>query len=194
MLREMTAQAKPAREKTNHAQKWRSEAQGAPLAGDGASGVVEGSPALRPPSINPGPPPFEFDPETRRMVESMAGFGVPQVDIAALVGTGISVDALTRHFRRELDQGKAKANAKIGQTLFQKAIGGDTASLIWWSKAQMRWRDHDAVASQPVINVNLAWLAGRGVSRVPLAVQGTITAQNAGDETQVIDVIEESVD
>jgi hypothetical protein len=38
-------------------------------------------------------------------------------------------------------QGKAKANSKIGQTLFQKATGGDTTAMIWWSKTQMGWKE-----------------------------------------------------
>lgn len=47
----------------------------------------------------------------------------------------------------------------------------------------------------PSITVNLAWLgAGRGVGQIVPGSHGTITAQNAGDETQVIDVTEESVD
>lgn len=37
--------------------------------------------------------------------------------------------------------GKAKANGQIGKTLFQKAMGGDTTAMIWWSKTQMRWKE-----------------------------------------------------
>jgi len=77
----------------------------------------------------------------RRQVESMAGFGVPIESIAALVRDGISHETLRDRFAKELAQGKAKANAKVGQTLFQKAIAGDTTSLIWWTKTQMRWSE-----------------------------------------------------
>jgi hypothetical protein len=77
----------------------------------------------------------------RRQVESMAGFGVPIESIAALVRDGISHETLRNRFAKELAQGKAKANAKVGQTLFQKAIAGDTSSLIWWTKTQMRWSE-----------------------------------------------------
>jgi len=41
----------------------------------------------------------------------------------------------------ELKAGKAKASAKIGQTLFNRAIGGETAALIWWTKSQMGWKE-----------------------------------------------------
>lgn len=76
---------------------------------------------------------------TRRLVESSSGLGLPHEQIAVLVG--IDDKTLRKHYRNELDAGKAKANAKIAQTLFSKATAGDTASLIWWTKAQMRWSE-----------------------------------------------------
>lgn len=80
--------------------------------------------------------------EERKQVEAMAGYGVPHEQIAVLVGEdGIDADTLKKHFRKELAQGKAKANAKVGQTLFQKATAGDTTAAIWWSKTQMGWRE-----------------------------------------------------
>jgi len=41
----------------------------------------------------------------------------------------------------ELDAGKAKANSQIAKTLYSKAVSGDTTSLIWWTKSQMRWSE-----------------------------------------------------
>ena len=80
--------------------------------------------------------------EERRQVEAMAGYGVPHDQIAVLIGEdGIDSDTLKKHFKKELAQGKAKANAKVGQTLFQKATAGDTTAAIWWSKTQMGWRE-----------------------------------------------------
>ncbi|MFZ4504541.1 MAG: hypothetical protein ACOYM1_11380 [Methylovulum sp.] len=77
----------------------------------------------------------------RKLVESMSGYGVPYDQIAALVGDGIHRETLAKHFEKELIQGKAKANSKIGQTLFQKATNGDTTAMIWWSKTQMGWKE-----------------------------------------------------
>lgn len=79
--------------------------------------------------------------EDRKLVESMSGFGVPLEQIAALTCGGIDRDTLSKHFKNELIQGKAKANSKIGQTLFQKATNGDTAAAIFWAKTQMGWRE-----------------------------------------------------
>ena len=85
---------------------------------------------------------FKPTPEERKQVEAMAGYGVPHEQIAVLIGEdGIDADTLKKHFKNELVQGKAKANAKVGQTLFQKATSGDTTAAIWWSKTQMGWKD-----------------------------------------------------
>ena len=88
-----------------------------------------------------GRKPFEPTQREREQVEAMAGFGVPYEQIASLVRDGIHKETLFKHFRKELDQGKAKANAKIGKTLFQQATSGNTAAAIWWSKSQMGWRE-----------------------------------------------------
>lgn len=87
--------------------------------------------------------------EERKQVEAMAGYGVPHDNIAAIVREGIDSDTLKKHFKKELSQGKAKANAKVGQTLFQKATSGDTTAAIWWSKTQMGWKDSVQISGDP---------------------------------------------
>ena len=78
-------------------------------------------------------------PETQKLVESSSGLGLPHESIAVLVG--IDDKTLRKHYRAELDMGKAKANGQIAKTLFQKATSGDTTSLIWWTKTQMKWSE-----------------------------------------------------
>jgi hypothetical protein len=77
--------------------------------------------------------------ESRRMVESTSGLGLPHEQIAILVG--IDDKTLRKYYRTELDTGKAKANGQIAKTLFSKAVAGDTTSLIWWTKTQMKWSE-----------------------------------------------------
>jgi len=81
----------------------------------------------------------EPTPETRKLVESSSGLGLPHESIAVLVG--IDDKTLRKYYRHELDMGKAKANGQIAKTLFQKATSGDTTSLIWWTKTQMKWSE-----------------------------------------------------
>lgn len=88
-----------------------------------------------------GRPAFVPTESERRQVEALSGFGVPFEQIAALVRDGIHVDTLRVHFGDELVNGKAKANAQIGKSIFQKAMAGDTTAAIWWSKAQMGWKE-----------------------------------------------------
>ena len=77
--------------------------------------------------------------ESRKMVESTSGLGLPHEQIAILVG--IDDKILRKYYRTELDTGKAKANGQIAKTLYSKALAGDTTSLIWWTKSQMRWSE-----------------------------------------------------
>lgn len=88
-----------------------------------------------------GRPAFVPTDEERGQVEKYAGLGLSYDQISALVRDGIHRLTLMEHFQRELELGKAKAHAKVGGKLFQKAMEGDTASLIWWTKTQMRWAE-----------------------------------------------------
>jgi len=84
--------------------------------------------------------------EMRKLVESSSGLGLPHESIAVLVG--IDDKTLRKHYRDELDMGKAKAHGKIAKTLYQKALLGDTTCLIWWTKAQMRWSETNKTVLQ----------------------------------------------
>lgn len=95
-----------------------------------------------------GRPPFVPTDADRKQVEALSGYGLPVHQIAALIQGGISVDVLYDHFREEMVSGKAKANSQVAQTLFKKAMSGDTAAAIWWSKSQLRWTErHEIVGA-----------------------------------------------
>lgn len=76
---------------------------------------------------------------SRLQVETSAGLGLPHEQIAALIG--IDDKTLRKHYRVELDVGKAKASANIARSLYNKAMKGDTTAMIWWTKAQMKWSE-----------------------------------------------------
>lgn len=86
-----------------------------------------------------GPHPWEPTPEERRAIEHYVSIGYTQEQIAAILGK--SVDSLDRYCREELDLGKLKVDAKIAGKLYEKAMKGDTAALIWWTKSRMRWSE-----------------------------------------------------
>lgn len=75
----------------------------------------------------------------RDKVSAMAGFGILQPIIARIMGC--SDRALRKHYRHELDTGTARMVAKVGQTLYNKALSGDTIAAIFFLKARGGWRD-----------------------------------------------------
>lgn len=88
-----------------------------------------------------GRKPFVPTAEERKKVEELAGYGLPHEHIAVLIRDGIAIPTLRDKFEKELVAGKARANHAVGQVLWNKAMNGDTAAAIWWSKAQMHWRE-----------------------------------------------------
>ena len=93
-----------------------------------------------------GMPKFVPTDEQREMVRRTTGFGLPQEYICQLIvsertGKPISLETLGKHFRTELDAGKATATYKVINSLFDKAVNGDTTAAIWWTKARMGWSE-----------------------------------------------------
>ena len=86
-------------------------------------------------------PSFKPTDEERKLVEQMCAVGIPQESICLVVRDGIDDKTLRKHFRRELDTSKIKANAKVGGALFNKAMAGDTSAAIFWAKTQMGWKE-----------------------------------------------------
>tara|TARA_R110002094_G_scaffold18792_1_gene30368 strand:+ start:806 stop:1147 length:342 start_codon:yes stop_codon:yes gene_type:complete len=92
-----------------------------------------------------GQPAFKPTAAERKLVEQMTACGIPQDSLCLVVRDGIDEKTLRKHFRRELDTSATKANAKVAQTLFGKAMGGDTTALIWWTKTRMKWSERQEV-------------------------------------------------
>lgn len=87
----------------------------------------------------PGPAAVEPTAEQRESVKAMAGFGIPQEEIARVVRCDPST--LRERFREELDDGATAANVRVVQSLYNLAVGGNVAAAIYWTKARMGWRD-----------------------------------------------------
>ena len=77
-----------------------------------------------------GRPPFTPTPEQRKMVETLAGYGLVQKQICSLVtnpetGKPISEKTLREHFEDELAVGEARGDLAVLQSLFHQAVGRD---------------------------------------------------------------------
>lgn len=101
--------------------------------------------------------PHEPTEQTRKTVESMSAYGIPQEDIAAVIG--ICHVTLRKYYRRELDMATAKANAKVAEGLYRKAIGDGAQSVtaaIFWLKTRANWRETQNIEHSGGFNINVA--------------------------------------
>src|SRR5262245_49020381 len=76
----------------------------------------------------------------RRMVQTMAGYGIRETGIAAVLQ--ISPAILRKYYREELDTGQFKANSTVAEHLFQIATGGGPKAVtacIFWLKCRAGW-------------------------------------------------------
>jgi hypothetical protein len=82
---------------------------------------------------------FAVSEATRERVRYLAGVGVPQDDIATIIGC--APKTLRKRFRNDLDRGIAEANATMAGYLFAKGKAGDVTAQIFWLKTRANWRE-----------------------------------------------------
>jgi hypothetical protein len=123
---------------------------------------------------------YQPDETSRRQVEAMAGYGIPEADIARVIG--IDAKTLRKHYREELDIAHVKANSAVAQSLFKKATGDGPQSVtaaIFWCKTRMGWKEtvlneHAGLPGRPVTQISRVILTaldpGRGKEQRDLAV------------------------
>lgn len=92
-----------------------------------------------------GRPPHEPTDKDRRMVQSLCAYGIPEEDIAKVIG--ITGKTLRKHYRHELDISLPMANAEAAeciQMFIKRKIGGPKQWLtaaIFRAKTQGKWRE-----------------------------------------------------
>jgi hypothetical protein len=82
---------------------------------------------------------FVFDDAMRERVRYLAGVGVPQDDIAQMIGC--APKTLRKRCRDDLDRGVAEANATVSGYLFAAAKDGNVTAQIFWLKTRAHWRE-----------------------------------------------------
>jgi hypothetical protein len=75
----------------------------------------------------------------RERVRRLAGVGVPQHDIAAIIEC--DEKTLRKHFSIELNRGVAEANVAAASYLFAKVKEGNVVAQIFWMKTRGHWRE-----------------------------------------------------
>jgi hypothetical protein len=94
----------------------------------------------------------------RRQVETLAGFGVPEDDIAGVIG--IDPKTLRKHYRHELDHGHVKANARVAENLCRKATGEGREAVtaaIFWLKTRAGWKETSVQEVSGPVKIELSW-------------------------------------
>jgi len=98
--------------------------------------------------------PHEPDEKTRKTVESMSSYGIPQEDIARVLD--IDSKTLRLYYRYELDTAEVKANTMVASRLYEKCMKGESASIMFWLKTRGRWKEttvneHTGANGQPLM-------------------------------------------
>lgn len=99
----------------------------------------------------PGPKPMSV-PKNLEQIEILAGFGLTDEEIAAVLGvcrkTLFKWRRQNKLLEEALRRGKAKADLVVVKSLYENAQRGDTVAQIFWLKNRQpgRWRDrHEQV-------------------------------------------------
>ena len=93
-------------------------------------------------------------------VEALSGFGLSAEEIAQVLD--VDLDALEAACARELKSGGIKANARVAENLYRKALGDGREAVtaaIFWLKTRARWKEVSAVENTGATNVTVSWLS-----------------------------------
>jgi hypothetical protein len=88
----------------------------------------------------------------------MSAYGVPEADIARVIG--VDPKTLPKHYRDELDLGAVKANSRMAENLYRKAMGDGPQAVtatIFWLKTRAQWKEtmvqEQNVTHAPVLRI-----------------------------------------
>ena len=88
-----------------------------------------------------GRPAFEITDDVLRQVEILAGYGLTIPQIAAVLGIAeqtLGAKRLKTAVKGALEAGRAKAEARVGKSLFERAVEGDVAAIRWWEMTRAK--------------------------------------------------------
>src|SRR6516164_1219918 len=95
--------------------------------------------------------PFVVNEAVREKVRHLAGIGVPQDDIAKIIGC--APKTLRKRCREDLDCSVAEADALVSGYLFASAKEGNVTEQIFWLKSRAHWHEKN-VPEDPVARGN----------------------------------------
>lgn len=106
----------------------------------------------------PGRPTKAPNGEQRQQIETLAGYGLTEEEIASVIK--ISKPSLRKWCQEEIVRGRNAAKGLVVQQLFANIKKGKEASIFFWLKCRARWSERagdlaEAVEQLPNITVNV---------------------------------------
>jgi len=86
--------------------------------------------------------------ENKEMVSKLSGLGLTHIQIASVLG--ISRTTLYKHYKEELDSGKALCIGRVAENLYKMATGDISSrntlgACIFYLKTQANWREVNTI-------------------------------------------------
>ena len=114
-----------------------------------------------------GRPAFEMTDKILGQIELLAGYGLTLPQIAAVIGiaepTLYAKKTNNSIVNKALAAGRAKAEAKVGKSLYERAVDGDVAAIRWWemtrAKRSSEARIEQKTESRVTVAVQPDWRA-----------------------------------
>lgn len=118
----------------------------------GSRNEPEAAPVVKPRAIMGRPTVFFPNDDDRWKVRCWARVGTPQAVIARELG--MSEDTLRKLYADELAEAMERGIGEVAATLFQKAIMGDNAAMIFFLKTRARWVESGIGDAENPIHLN----------------------------------------
>lgn len=90
--------------------------------------------------------PATFSDEQLEIIERMASVGVPRDQIAMVIG--VSEPTLRKYCAGLMDRAAVTATANVAKSLYNQAMRGNTAAMIFWLKARAKWSERVEVTGK----------------------------------------------
>lgn len=113
---------------------------------------------MKPKKRRPGRPSKEPSGEQRQQIETLAGYGLTEEEIASVMR--LSIPSIKKYCKDEIYRGRNAAKTLVTQQLFSNIKKGKEASIFFWLKCRARWSEKAGEADNqnqalPSITVNV---------------------------------------
>ncbi len=91
--------------------------------------------------------------EFRDNVSLLIAFGLKQEQVSKVLG--IAKNTLRKYYKHEIENGSDVLNARVAKQLFEKAMAGDTVSILFWLKCRAGWSEKNVQEHVGAVPVQL---------------------------------------